>query len=475
MFFFQFSVDLSLFLRISTICIILLSLLCPSACHGSSVSNARGRQSNSTDIAVSTSRSTRATDSPSRAPLVSHSTSTPSSWTASTLSRKHRESNNGITTSTSIHDKSTTKAYRGIPGAAKLEYFRGQDIRTGVIGLFGCTSIIVISRGAVWVSHWWEKSVFFLTSFDEFRKLLLVPLVEGNGDRMPGLGGLADPTQPFEAKYQPRAIIASVKLRDGRYIFEYDDKINYIQDKLKALIPGIRITTYKYARNKKEALELSSPAGKILIQYSATEPNCERKYRVWIEAQEQLEESWHRAEGLPNISSGDVNTCMSSSTITSSGYSTSTSTSSSLLVVETTLYTPSTTSSAATLAPSSKVSTTTTTSAPTSTMSSSQTISTIIPAGATPCPSLGNFNTLDCPDGEDESIAVMGENPVAGGDGFAYNLYSACNNAPVTVMLTWSNGTILVEILPSAGINEFDTPGNLEPCLFWSVAAAAVT
>jgi hypothetical protein len=69
----------------------------------------------------------------------------------------------------------------------------------------------------------------------------------------------------------------------------------------------------------------------------------------------------------------------------------------------------------------------------------------------------------------------MGENPVAGGDGFAYNLYSACDNAPVTVMLTWSNGTILVETLPSAGINEFDTPGNLEPCLFWSVAVAAVT
>jgi hypothetical protein len=268
-------------------------------------------------------------------------------------------------------------AYRGIPGAAKLEYFRGQDIRTGVIGLFGCTSIIVISRGAVWVSHWWEKPVFFLTSFEEFRNLLLVPLAEGNGDRMPGLGGLADPTQPFEAKYQPRAIIASVKLRDGRYIFEYDDKINYIQDKLEALIPGIRITIYKYARNKKEALQLSSPIGKILIQYSATEPNCERKYRVWIEAQEALEESWPAAEGLPNISSGDVNTCRSSSTIissdystsrrsstiTSSGYSTSTSTSSSplvvetstsssLLVVETTLYTPSTTSSAATSAPS---------------------------------------------------------------------------------------------------------------------------
>jgi hypothetical protein len=332
MFFFQFSVDLSLFLRISTISIILLSLLCPSTCYVSSVSNTRGQQSNSTDIAVSTSRSTRATDSHSRAPLVSHSTSTPSSWTVSTLSRKHRESNNGRTTSTSIHNKSTTnhRAYTSSPlttrgttsthrthiplpsttggitstrstttaststvtsstrggggggggdtpsspppaspppaflppttppttsprsttstltsitstsstelcsyssdcggllysleearslpelalpalfkremrgpenyggdvttffltellnarasgqllnyrttsAAAKLRYFRDQDLTTGVLGLFGCTSIIVISKGAVWVSHWWENPVFISQSFREFR------------------------------------------------------------------------------------------------------------------------------------------------------------------------------------------------------------------------------------------------------------------------------------------------------------------
>jgi hypothetical protein len=98
----------------------------------------------------------------------------------------------------------------------------------------------------------------------------------------------------------------------------------------------------------------------------------------------------------------------------------------------------------------------------------------MIPAGATPCPSLGNFNTLDCPDGEDQSIAVMGENPVAGGDGLAYNLYSACNNAAVTVILNWSNGTALIKTLGLID-SEFDTPGNLEPCSFWTVAAAVAT
>jgi hypothetical protein len=94
----------------------------------------------------------------------------------------------------------------------------------------------------------------------------------------------------------------------------------------------------------------------------------------------------------------------------------------------------------------------------------------MIPAGALPCPSLGNYNTLDCPDGEDQSVSVMEENPVAGGDGFVYNLYSACDNAPVTVILTWPNGTILVQTLALPS-NEFDTPVNLEPCLFWFVAA----
>jgi hypothetical protein len=303
---------------------------------------------------------------------------------------------------------------------------------------------------------------------------------------MPGLGGLVHPTQPFEAKYQPRAIIASVKLRDGRYIFEYDDKINYIQDKLNTLIPGIRITIYKYARNKKEALELSSPAGKILIQYSATEPNCERKYRVWIEAQEQFEESWHRAEGLPDISSGDVNMCMSSSIITSSGYSTSRgrstitssgySTSRGGSTITSSGYSTSTSTirSLVEVEPTSSTLSTTLSAAPSSTIGSSQTIETIIQASAIPCPDLTEVNFLDCPDGEDESIAVTEVSLVAGGDGFAYNIASACNNAPVTVMLTWSNGTELVKSLglPSDHSNSFDTPGNPEPCLFWAVAAA---
>jgi hypothetical protein len=343
--------------------------------------------------------------------------------------------------------------YQGHGGAARLEYFRDQDLTTGVVGLFGCTSVIIVSTEAVWVSHWWESPIFMTQSFVDFRDQMLTPLVEGDGDRMQGLGGLTGPGQPFESLNGPKAFIVSVRQDDGQSIFEYAGKINIVEVKLRALMPGIGITRYKYRRNKDGARSGRSPLGKVLIQYSATEPNNWRKYRIWVEAQEALEESWPAA---------DANTYRSSSTISSSGYSTSTSistsASSSPLEVETTSSTPSISSSVA----------------PTSTMSSSQTISTIIPAGDAPCPSLGDFNTLPCPDGEDESIAVMGENPVAGGDGFAYNLLSACDTAPVTVTLTWSDNTILVKTLglPSDHSNEFDTPGNREPCVFWSVAAA---
>jgi len=158
------------------------------------------------------------------------------------------------------------------------------------------------------------------------------------------------------------------------------------------------------------------------------------------------------------ITSSEYSTSRGGSIITSSGYSTSTSTSSSPVEVELTSSTPSTTSSAA----------------PSSTISSSQPIGTIIPAGAIPCPTLTDVNFLDCPDGEDASIAVTEESPVAGGDGFAYNIASGCDNAPVTVMLAWSNGTELVKSLgrPSDHSNWFDTPGNPEPCLFWAVATA---
>jgi hypothetical protein len=364
-------------------------------------------------------------------------------------------------------------------GAARLEYFREQDLTTGVTSLFGCTSIIIISKGAVWVSHWWEGPFFLIANFDQFRDGVLTPLINGAGsengdDGMPGLGGLTGPTQPFEPLYEPRAFIMSPRVRDGYDTFEYAGKIRMIELMLQSLFPHIQITTYMYSRNKVGAKSDRSPLGKILIQYSATEPGCKRKYRIWVEAQELFEESWPAAEGLPNISSRDVNTCGSSSTTASSDYSTSRSSS----TITSSDYSTSRGSSTITSSgySTSFYTSTSTSSSPVEveTMSSSQTISNTIPAGATPCPSSGDFNFLPCPDGEDQSIAVMEENPVASGDAFAYNLYSACNNAPVTVILNWPNGTALIKTLGLV-VNEFDTPGNLEPCLFWTVATAVVT
>jgi hypothetical protein len=274
--------------------------------------------------------------------------------------------------------------YQRSGGAARLEYFREQDLTTGVVGLYGCTSIIVVSKGAVWVSHWWEEPLFTAESFREFRDRVLTPLVEGagseNGDEgMLGLGGLTGPMQPFEALYEPRAFIVSVRQQDGPNIFEFAGKIRIVELKLKSLMPNIRITTYKYRRNKEAARSSRAPNGKILIQYSATEPDCTRKYRIWVEAQEALEESWPAAEACRSStitsshyststftstststsSDYSTSTFTSTSTSTSSDYSTSTftstststSTSSSLLVVEATLSTPSTPSSAATSAP----------------------------------------------------------------------------------------------------------------------------
>jgi hypothetical protein len=259
--------------------------------------------------------------------------------------------------------------------SARLEYFREQDLTTGVVGLYGCTSIIVVSKGAVWVSHFWEDPDFTAQSFLEFRKLVLTPLIEGSGSQngdagMPGLGGFTGPGQPFEALYEPRALIVSVRREEDPNQFRYSGKINIVELKLKSIMPNIPITTYKYRKNREEATSSREPNGKILIQYSATEPNCQRprKYRIWVQAQNRLEESWPAAEGLPDVNPRDVNSkhnntalaCRGSSTITSSDYSTGTPTSSSTSASTTsssasataTLSTSSTTSSAATSAPS---------------------------------------------------------------------------------------------------------------------------
>ena len=117
-------------------------------------------------------------------------------------------------------------------------------------------------------------------------------------------------------------------------------------------------------------------------------------------------------------------------------------------------------------------SSTTTNRASSTTVSTSATTSpTLIPAGAAPCPLLDKFNTLHCPDGEEnEAVAVMGEKPLDGGDGLAYNLYSSCANA-VTMTLHWGNGTAVSKRLASP-LNSVDTIGYLDLCLFWSVENA---
>lgn len=61
----------------------------------------------------------------------------------------------------------------------------------GMRGLVGCTSVVVISRAGVYVSHLWENPSFIPANF---QREVLDALDRGGGtDRMPGIRNLTEP------------------------------------------------------------------------------------------------------------------------------------------------------------------------------------------------------------------------------------------------------------------------------------------
>jgi hypothetical protein len=44
----------------------------------------------------------------------------------------------------------------GSPSSAITKRFRGKDFTTGVVNLYGCTSVIIVSDNTLYLSHFWE-------------------------------------------------------------------------------------------------------------------------------------------------------------------------------------------------------------------------------------------------------------------------------------------------------------------------------
>lgn len=180
--------------------------------------------------------------------------------------------------------------------SALFHELKNEPYNMVVRGLYGCTSVVVVSERAVWMSHHWEVPFFSpgsweIGSQDQFRKGVLDELVDG-GPQISGLKQYTGQDGPFALHYRPAAYVVRPE-GAGRpdYDKAYDAKVYQIVDTVKDIL-GVGIPPLPITYTRSGGDNAVSPKGKILFQYDPAQddspanggcPIQKAMERVWVE------------------------------------------------------------------------------------------------------------------------------------------------------------------------------------------------
>lgn len=186
-------------------------------------------------------------------------------------------------------------------------------MRLYVAGLFGCTSVVVISEMGVWFSHHWEAPSF-LGDDTQFEQQVLSTIEDGDPDdlvKMPGAFPLAEGSGILSANSNVRIFISTPKNPDdGKELFEA--RVDKIVDLLTgegkpwAGITPVRRGYLKPKDTQEEKQFALRANSKVLIEYDNNQeaafgeepkPNQQAIYRVWLE-QQKFEHQWDAKVGI---------------------------------------------------------------------------------------------------------------------------------------------------------------------------------
>lgn len=174
-----------------------------------------------------------------------------------------------------------------------------------VHGLFGCTSVVVVSKVGVWISHFWQVPSFRadlanynrartgpdIANFDE----QVIQEMQDGGPNIPGLKPLTAPREIFDEVYKPRWTIVTPRDFTGVVgSWLYQPEVDEIQDVLRELFPNAPPSIIDYEPKSDDDSQMNTPSGKILFQYDpfdtmVQDPNrpCDvyqlARYRLWVE------------------------------------------------------------------------------------------------------------------------------------------------------------------------------------------------
>ncbi|RDL39487.1 uncharacterized protein BP5553_03827 [Venustampulla echinocandica] len=184
-------------------------------------------------------------------------------------------------------------------------------------GLFGCTSIIIVSEAGVWFSHHWESPSFMAAKDSDFKREVLDAIRNGDTDKMPSPFPLAVDGQKLGPKTNRQIFISTPKnVTTGD--LEYKDRVGEVVELLtgpSAPFNGVSVTIRSYLKPVRKsndddgtAAMAYTPNSKVLIQYDNDQKDGEKDppkqqaiYRVWLEEQ-MYEHRW-------NATTAQLGTC----------------------------------------------------------------------------------------------------------------------------------------------------------------------
>ena len=192
---------------------------------------------------------------------------------------------------------------RGSTGFARALINQRYD--AAVHGLYGCTSVVVISRSAMWISHFWEIPSFraqpenwlqprVQADIDNFNDQVIGQMQNGGPDIV-GLTQFTAPGGQFDSLQQPVWAIVTPRADDGvASTYRYGEEVAAIKVVLGTRFPNAPPVVVDYVPNSDPTAQTTTATGKILFQYDPfealiTDPNdsCnvfqQAAFRLWVE------------------------------------------------------------------------------------------------------------------------------------------------------------------------------------------------
>ena len=174
-----------------------------------------------------------------------------------------------------------------------------------VHGLFGCTSVVVVSQAGMWISHFWEVPSFRATAgtgnnprtaadIANFNDQVINQMQDGGPD-IPGLRQFTAAGGQFDAPQRPVWVIVTPRGTSGVVgSWKYQPEVNQIKSVLNTLFPAAPPVIIDYQTRPSPVDQLLTASGKILFQYDPaqamiTDNNnpCnvyqQAMFRIWVE------------------------------------------------------------------------------------------------------------------------------------------------------------------------------------------------